>query len=79
MLEAPFKRLRADHFPEIGLLMIGTGNANTVAGHTILKTDDGDLDMGPVIVHHQHGVRARAHGDRALLSALRSCSTGSKR
>ena len=45
ILEAPFQQICADHFPEIDLLVVRAGDVNPVAGHAVLKTYDGDLDM----------------------------------
>ena len=66
ILEAPSQQTCIHHFPDIGLLMVGAGNVDAVTHDAVLKTDNGDLDMGPLIIHHQRGMRAGSHGDLTM-------------
>ena len=63
ILEGPSEKTSIHHFPDIGLLMVGTGNVDAVTHNAILKTYNGDLDMGALIIHHQRGMGASFHGD----------------
>ena len=36
---------------------------DAVAHHAVLKTYNGDLDLGSLIIHHQSGMGASPHGD----------------
>jgi len=57
-LEAPLQQTRIDYFPDVGLLMIGTGDVDAVAHDTVLETYDGYLNMGALIIQQQRGMRA---------------------
>ena len=47
-LRSSLSEMCIDHFPDIGLLVVWTGNVDAVADNSVLKADDSDLDMGPV-------------------------------
>ena len=66
-LEAPLQQTRIDYFPDVGLLMIGTGDVDAVAHDTVLETYDGYLNMGALIIQQQRGMRASFHGDLTAL------------